>query len=179
MKDLVNEFSSFARFPEVTPAPNDLNQAIAEVFSLYQQAHPSIQFKFDSEIRLPVFEFDRDQMKRVLINLLDNAVAAVQSVPKQKHLVIIETHFNENLQMAVIDVKDNGIGMTEDVRSHVFEPYFSTKNDGTGLGLAIAKRIVNDHDGFIRVQSTLNEGTQFIIELPTAVRHDLNKTHES
>ncbi|MGE0615542.1 MAG: ATP-binding protein, partial [Bacteriovoracia bacterium] len=86
----------------------------------------------------------------------------------------IQTHYNEALQMAVVSVEDNGPGMEEDVRSRVFEPYFSTKQDGTGLGLAIAKRIVNDHDGFIRVESTPGKGTRFWIELPTALRRDFS-----
>ena len=72
--------------------------------------------------------------------------------------------------MAVIEVEDNGPGMTEEVKARVFEPYFSTKAEGTGLGLAIAKRIVNDHDGFIRVHSAPGEGTRFVIELPTRRR---------
>ena len=67
----------------------------------------------------------------------------------------------------MLDFSDNGAGMPEDVKSRVFEPYFTTKSDGTGLGLAIAKRIVADHHGFIRVQSGSGEGTQFTIELPT------------
>ena len=89
--------------------------------------------------------------------------------------VDVLTHYNEQLQMAVIEVGDNGPGMTEEVKTRLFEPYFSTKTEGTGLGLAIAKRIVNDHDGFIRVQSLPEEGTKFLIELPTAVRQGLER----
>jgi two-component system, NtrC family, nitrogen regulation sensor histidine kinase NtrY len=103
----------------------------------------------------------------VAINLLDNAIAVE---PRQ---IQVATHYNDQLQMAVIEVSDNGPGMGEDVKARVFEPYFSTKTGGTGLGLAIAKRIVNDHDGFIRVQSVLGEGTKFVIELPTAVRQGI------
>jgi two-component system nitrogen regulation sensor histidine kinase NtrY len=167
LKEMVNEFSNFARFPEVSPMPNDLNAALGEVIKLYSQAHPDTQFKAALEARLPIFEFDRDQIKRVAINLLDNAIAVK---PRQ---IQIATHYNDQLQMAVIEVSDNGPGMGEDVKARVFEPYFSTKTGGTGLGLAIAKRIVNDHDGFIRVQSVLGEGTKFVIELPTAVRQGI------
>ncbi len=172
LKEMVNEFSSFARFPEVTPAPNDLNVALREVLGLYETAHPAIRFTFHPESRLPIFEFDRDQIKRVVINLFDNAVAALRGQPAGRpRQVEVETHYNGPLQMAVISVRDSGPGMTEEVRDQVFEPYFSTKTEGSGLGLAIAKRIVNDHDGFIRVVSAPGQGTQFSIELPTSIRH--------
>jgi two-component system nitrogen regulation sensor histidine kinase NtrY len=173
LKEMVNEFSNFARFPEISPAPHDLNIALGEVIKLYKQAHPQIAFKADFETKLPVFEFDRDQIKRVAINLLDNACAALQTQPSGQPQIKIASHYNEQLQMAVVEVADNGPGMTEEVKARVFEPYFSTKAGGTGLGLAIAKRIVNDHDGFIRVQSLPEEGTKFLIELPTAVRQGL------
>jgi two-component system nitrogen regulation sensor histidine kinase NtrY len=170
LKEMVNEFSNFARFPEVSPAPNDLNQAVSEVVSLYSQAHREISFPFEPDLHLPVFEFDRDQIKRVLINLIDNAVAVK---PKR---IRIETHFNSELQMVALVVSDDGPGMPEEVRSRAFEPYFSTKSGGSGLGLAIVKRIVNDHDGFIRLQSTLGEGAQFLIELPIGSRQILGKS---
>jgi two-component system nitrogen regulation sensor histidine kinase NtrY len=168
LKEMVNEFSNFARFPEVSPAPNDLNEALGEVVKLYRQAHPGCHFKTEFESRLPIFEFDRDQIKRVAINLLDNAIAIK---PRQ---IQVATHYNGQLQMAVVEVADNGPGMSEEIKARVFEPYFSTKTGGTGLGLAIAKRIINDHDGFIRVQSVLGEGTKFVIELPTAVRQGMS-----
>ncbi len=171
LKEMVNEFSNFARFPEVSPAPNSLNKIIQETLQLYQQAHAEIEFKVSLHAQVPIFEFDRDQVKRVLINLVDNAVAALGEAPASRpRIVSISTHFNEQLQMAMVEVADNGLGMTDEVKGRVFEPYFSTKSGGTGLGLAIAKRIINDHDGFIRVYSTEGEGTKFLIELPTALR---------
>lgn len=172
LKEMVNEFSNFARFPEANPAPHDLNSVLREVISLFEQAHSEIHFKVSAESKLPIFDFDRDQIKRVIINLLDNAVAALNSMSgrHQSHQITLSTHYNGQLQIAVLEIEDNGPGMTEDVKNRVFEPYFSTKAEGTGLGLAIVKRIVNDHDGFIRVHSVPGEGTRFLIELPTAPR---------
>jgi len=72
-------------------------------------------------------------------------------------------------------MEDNGVGMEEDIKARVFEPYFSTKREGTGLGLSIVKRIINDHDGFIRVRSSPHEGTHFLIEIPTKIRQDIPK----
>jgi two-component system nitrogen regulation sensor histidine kinase NtrY len=169
LKEMVNEFSNFARFPEASPAPHDLNAALNEVITLYRQAHSEIHFSSELEVKMPIFEFDRDQIKRVIINLFDNAVAALSCLPISNLTRIrLASHYNEQLQMAVIEVEDNGLGMTDEVKARVFEPYFSTKSEGTGLGLSIAKRIVNDHDGFIRVRSAPGEGTQFLIEIPTA-----------
>ncbi|MEO5971068.1 MAG: ATP-binding protein, partial [Bdellovibrionia bacterium] len=169
LKEMVNEFSNFARFPEASPAPHDLNSALSEVITLYRQAHSEIHFSTELELKMPIFEFDRDQIKRVIINLFDNAVAALSCLSASSiKRIRIASHYNEQLQMAVIEVEDNGLGMTEEVKARVFEPYFSTKSEGTGLGLSIAKRIVNDHDGFIRVRSAPGEGTQFLIEIPTA-----------
>ncbi len=170
LRDMVNEFSAFARFPTANPTPNNLNDALRETVVLYEEAHRSIAFMFEPEQRLPLIEIDRDQIKRVMINLLDNAVSALAngvgnkaSMPKKIH---IRTFYNEQLKIAVIEIEDNGPGVPENIRNHMFEPYFSTKQDGTGLGLAIVKRIISDHHGFIRVQSLIDEGTKFIIELP-------------
>lgn len=170
LRDMVNEFSAFARFPSANPAPHNLNEALRETVVLYEEAHRAVNFVFKPELRLPMVDFDRDQIKRAMINLLDNAVAALQGGVGEKRtlpkLVIVRTHYNEHLKIAAIEVEDNGPGMNETVRGRLFEPYFSTKTNGTGLGLAIVKRIISDHQGFIRVQSAPGEGTKFTIELP-------------
>jgi two-component system nitrogen regulation sensor histidine kinase NtrY len=168
LKEMVNEFSDFARMPEVTPTLNSLDESIRETLKLYQQAHPDVRFVYEPDETLKPFDFDRDQVKRVLINLFDNAISAVKETPKPK--IEIATHYHASLGMVAIDFRDNGPGMPEEVKSRVFEPYFSTKSGGTGLGLAIAKRIISDHHGFMRVQSAPGEGTQFLIELPTAAK---------
>lgn len=175
LKELVNEFSSFARLPAVNPVPNDLNVVVREVCSLYQQAHPAISFEVDAFETLPVFDFDRDQVKRVLINLLDNAVAALgESALEQK--VFLQTRFSEPLKTAVLTVRDTGPGVSEDVRERIFEPYFSTKKEGTGLGLAIVKRIITDHGGVIRVETGPGQGAQFVVELPTGLWQGLGRS---
>jgi two-component system nitrogen regulation sensor histidine kinase NtrY len=167
LKELVNEFSSFARLPEISPAVHDLNQAIAEVVALYRQAHTELEIELQADNGLPAFEFDRDQLKRVVINLMDNAVAATRSPPAGSvPRIAVRSRHRPELQLAIVTVQDNGTGMSEEVKARLFEPYFSTKSEGTGLGLAIAKRIVNDHDGVIRVQSEPGEGALFTIELP-------------
>lgn len=173
LKEMVNEFSLFARMPEVNTSLHSLDDTWKETLSLYTQAHPDVRFEYLPDAQLPDFEFDRDQLKRVFINLLDNSVSALKGWRNPQ--ITIKTHFHSQLQLVVVDFSDNGPGMTEEVKSRVFEPYFSTKEDGTGLGLAIAKRIVSDHDGFIRVHSQPGAGTQFLIELPTTHNPTLEK----
>jgi two-component system nitrogen regulation sensor histidine kinase NtrY len=167
LKEMVNEFSQFARFPAANPMPNELNAALAEVVGLFRQAHRQCSFEFLPDPNVPVFSFDRDQIKRVILNLLDNAVAVLKD--EEDGLVQVKTDYRADSGIVTIQVADSGPGIPEDVLPMLFEPYFSTKKEGTGLGLAIAKRIVNDHDGYIRASSTKKNGkfsTYFTIELP-------------
>ncbi len=164
LKRLVNEFSNFARLPQTRPILSSMNHAIEEALELFRLSHREQQFRFDGDPQLPEFKFDPDQIKRVLINLLDNAVAAVRDVVDPR--VSVRTQYDSLLKLVRISVLDNGAGISELDRDRVFEPYFSTKEDGTGLGLAIVKRIVEDHNGFIRALPTEPKGTKLIIELP-------------
>ncbi len=168
LKEMVNEFSNFARFPEVSPLPHQLNDLIRETMQLYLSAHPEIHFVTKLEPKLPILNLDKDQIRRVILNLIDNAISAIKATDlTSPGRIEVETHFNEKLEMAALTIRDNGPGMPESVQERAFEPYFSTKQEGTGLGLAIVKRIINDHGGYIRLSSQLGAGTTFMIELPT------------
>ena len=105
---------------------------------------------------------DRDQIKRVLINILENAVAAMA----EHGTVSLSTSFDEVLKMATISISDNGPGIAPEDKPRLFEPYFSTKKGGTGLGLAIVSSIVTDHGGFVRIRDNMPHGAVFVIELP-------------
>jgi len=168
LKNLVNEFSSFARMPAANPTPNNLNEIIQEAMVLYKEGHKHIIFDFEPDKQIPIFYLDKEQIKRVIVNLLENAVAAIAAVgqePKEGRIVI-STHFDAALNLARIEVADNGCGVSPAEKPLLFEPYFSTKPGGTGLGLAIVNTIVSDHDGYIRVKDNYPRGTRFIIELP-------------
>jgi two-component system nitrogen regulation sensor histidine kinase NtrY len=167
LKNLVNEFSSFARMPASSPTPNNLNEIIAEALVLYQEGHKDIDFTFSADNQLPIFNLDRDQIKRAVINLLDNAVSATTD---DGH-VIIETNYNPALQIASFTVADNGCGISAEDKPRLFEPYFSTKKTGTGLGLAIVSSVISDHNGYIRVKDNQPKGTRFIVELPVVSDH--------
>lgn len=162
LKNLVNEFSNFARMPASNPTPNQLNEVLAEAMGLYQEGHKEIEFTLSEDGAMPEFNLDRDQLKRAVINLLDNAVSAVDAQGK----IDIASHYNPALKMAIFSVSDNGIGIPPEDKPRLFEPYFSTKKSGTGLGLAIVSTIISDHNGYIRVKDNLPEGTTFIVELP-------------
>lgn len=162
LKNLVNEFSSFARMPTSNPSLNDLNDVLNEALVLFQEGHKEIDFQLELDPTLPTFSLDREQINRVIINLLDNAVAAVNGNGQ----IVIKTLFNKDLQIATLKVSDNGCGIPSEDKPRLFEPYFSTKKAGTGLGLAIVSTIISDHNGYIRVRDNEPRGTHFIVELP-------------
>jgi two-component system nitrogen regulation sensor histidine kinase NtrY len=162
LKNLVNEFSSFARMPASNPSLNNLNDVLNEALVLFQEGHKEIQFQLKTDPDLPAFSLDREQIKRVAINLLDNAVAAVNGNGQ----ITVETSFNKDLRIATLKISDNGRGIPAEDKPRLFEPYFSTKKSGTGLGLAIVSTIISDHNGYIRVRDNEPQGTHFIVELP-------------
>lgn len=162
LKRLVGEFSSFARMPAIQKSMNNLPEMVKELLVLYQEAHKNITFTMIVEGELPQFLFDLKQMKRVLINLLDNAVAAVPD-PGRIEVVL---HLDQQAKAAVMEVRDNGHGVRDEDKLRLFEPYFSTKKSGTGLGLAIASTVVADHDGAIRVRDNEPAGAVFSVVLP-------------
>ncbi|MBI5440684.1 MAG: HAMP domain-containing protein, partial [Deltaproteobacteria bacterium] len=164
LKHLVNEFSRFAKMPEARPAPEDFNRLVEEVVRLFRAAHPEIAFSVELDATLPRLDVDAEQVKRALINLLDNAVAAVEG--SGDRAVEICTRHDPAGQRLLLTVSDNGVGLSAEVKERLFEPYFSTKKGGTGLGLAIVKSIVQDHGGSIRVGEQERRGTRFLVELP-------------
>ena len=172
LKNLVNEFSSFARMPASNPSLNNLNDVLNEALVLFQEGHKEVQFQLQTDPYLPAFSLDREQIKRVAINLLDNAVAAVNGNANGQ--ITAETSFNKDLKIATLKISDNGCGIPAEDKPRLFEPYFSTKKSGTGLGLAIVSTIISDHNGYIRVRDNEPRGTHFIVELP--ITSDVTQT---
>lgn len=164
LKNLVNEFNQFARLPKSNPIAGNLNQVLADGLGLFQHGEYARQIEFKPAAELPVFFFDPDQMRRILNNLVDNALAAIQGRADGK--IVIRTIYDSVLKIARIEVEDNGPGIPSELRERVFEPYVTTKEHGTGLGLALVKRMVEDHSGFIRAFSDGRSHTRFVIELP-------------
>ena len=165
LKRLVNEFSSYARLPAPNLSPNSIKQIIQESVNVYKEAQKGVAIAFHDAAEGPEIKVDREQMKRVMINLLDNALDAMDG----KGRITIDLSYDQDQQIVTIEVADNGKGIPPEHKARVFEPYFSTKKHGTGLGLAIVNNIINDHNGSIRVQDEDPQGTRFIIELPMMV----------
>lgn len=168
MRNLVNEFSQFARMPELKLIQAQLNDVLGSMFEVYSQNHTKIKFNLELDPNLPEFKFDPAQLKRVFVNLLDNAVHATED--ETAHIahpeVTIKTEYQTQHRIARIYIIDNGLGIPARDRVRVFEPYFSTKEKGTGLGLPIVKSIIEDHGGVIRALGNEPQGTKIYIELP-------------
>jgi len=163
LKALVNEFSNFARMPSANPAPNNINEIIKEASALYHAVPKGISFILNLDEKLPMLDVDRDQIKRVIINLLDNSIASIDG----NGMIILETFYDKEYKIARIEVADTGCGIPEEDKPRLFEPYFSTKkSEKGGLGLAIVSDIIADHRGYIRVKDNVPVGTRFVIELP-------------
>ncbi|MGA2780884.1 MAG: ATP-binding protein [Smithella sp.] len=165
LKNLVNEFSRYARMPVTSPAPNDLNAVVAEAVLLFQDAHKDIVFEFKPAEGLPKFNLDAEQINRVMINLLDNAVAAIN---KKTGRIEITISYDEQHRKATVSVADDGAGVPSSYKRKVFEPYFSTKKSGTGLGLAIVSSIISDHHGQVSVADNKPTGTVVSFHLPVS-----------
>ena len=164
IKKLAGEFSDFARMPKLRRETADLGRLAEEVVFLYREAHRTLQFTCRVDPDLSPFPFDAVQVKRVLINLVDNAVAVLGDSGAIE--VRVGPAPESDPPMALLQVADNGPGIPADVRLRIFEPYFSTRKSGTGLGLAIAHTIVSEHGGTIRCRDNQPTGTVFTVELP-------------
>ncbi|RMH09183.1 MAG: HAMP domain-containing protein [Nitrospirae bacterium] len=164
LKHLIDEFSKFARLPAPHMSRESLHEIIEKVVALYTGAHRDIQFVLTFDPSMPPINVDREQMRRVFVNLFDNAIQAME----QKGHVWVTTIAEWKHHKAVIKVADEGPGIRAEDYKKLFTPYFSKKRAGTGLGLAIVHRIVTDHNGSIYVTNNQPTGATFTLELPLA-----------
>jgi two-component system nitrogen regulation sensor histidine kinase NtrY len=162
LKNLVNEFSRFARLPQLTLAPQDLNGLVQETLVLFQEVQPRITLEFHPDPALPPVLLDREQVKRMLLNLLDNALASMPG----GGTITVSVKGDLAQERVELIVADTGVGVPDRDKIRIFEPYFSTKRGGTGLGLAIINSIVAEHQGVLRVEDNAPRGTKFIIDIP-------------
>jgi len=164
VRQLVDEFSTLARFPVAKPQPADINEIVDSALSMFNGRLDGIGLHKSLSSDLPKVMADNEAIKRAIANLVDNAAEASQSSVVRE--IEISTSLVASRDAVEITVADTGQGVTRDVKEKLFLPYFSTKKRGTGLGLAIVSRIVEDHHGSIRVEENRPVGTRFIVELP-------------
>ena len=162
LKNLVDEFAQFARMPVATLRPASLEEVLAQALSLYEGLFPGIVLERRLASELPMLRLDFDQMKRAVINLVDNAIEATEG----RGSIQLATEFDRGAGRVRLVVSDDGPGIAPADRDQLFVPHFSTKKRGSGLGLAIVSRIVQEHHGTIRVEDKQPRGARFVIELP-------------
>jgi PAS domain S-box-containing protein len=164
LKTLVDEFSNLARFPASCPVPARLNTIIENALNVFAGRLDGIALHRELAPDLPMVQADPEQMKRAIVNLIDNAAEALEhSVLKE---IWVRTALDSEREVVELVVADSGPGIPAEAKERLFLPFFSTKRRGTGLGLAIVSRIVSEHNGSIRVEENQPTGTRFVIELP-------------
>jgi two-component system nitrogen regulation sensor histidine kinase NtrY len=162
LKALVDEFSQFARMPAPRAVPADLHVLLNDALALYEGLLGDVKFERRFADALPNVRVDSEQIRRVMINLVDNAIEAMD----RSGIITIETHHDPGAGIVRLTVADNGPGIAPGEREKLFMPYYSTKRRGSGLGLAIVRRIVAEHGGTIEAGENIPRGTKFTIELP-------------
>jgi len=159
LKRLVDVFSRYGRMPEVNKSTSNIVESIDEVASLYK-GFKDIDINITVQNEIPLVNVDSEQIKRVLINIIDNAIKAMNNTGT----IDISVKMDEN--KVIIDIADTGPGISDEEKAKLFIPYFSKRKDGTGLGLAIAHKIVSDHEGRILVRDNNPKGSIFTVEIP-------------
>lgn len=167
LQRMVDEFSRFARLPEAQLKADSLNEVVQETLKLYEDRLDDIKLNTNFSGTLPLINLDKEQIKRSLVNLIDNAAESMLNAPER--VLSISTEYLSEQDVIRLIVSDTGHGINPEDREKLFHPYFSTRKRGTGLGLAIVSHIVTDHLGKIWVEDNKPCGTKFIIELPAIV----------
>ena len=162
LKSLVDEFSQFARMPAPRAAPTDLHALLTDTLTLYNGLFSQVHLERRFDAKLPLVRLDQEQIRRVVINLIDNAVEAMD----RRGAICIETQHDGGNGVVRVVIADDGPGIPPADRDKLFMPYYSTKRRGSGLGLAIVRRIVAEHGGSIEVGENVPRGARFTIELP-------------
>lgn len=163
LKTLVDEFSQFARFPAAQPVPSQLNDVVEGALAVFQERLSDIDIRKKLALNLPPVNLDRDQFKRLVVNLVDNAAEAMQGSTVKRLYITTALAGPDTVELVIADT---GCGITPEDKEKLFLPYFSTKGRGTGLGLAIVNHIVGDHGAHIRVEDNQPSGARFVVEIP-------------
>jgi nitrogen fixation/metabolism regulation signal transduction histidine kinase len=162
---MVDEFSRFARLPTAKLETGDLNNVVEQAIAVFRGSLAGVSIELTEGDDLPAALLDGEQLKRVFVNLVENAVEAFDPDQEDKR-ILLTTRYDSARDLLVAEVSDNGKGISPADLQKLFQPYFSTKGRGTGLGLAIVNRIISEHHGRINAVANQPRGAKFIIELP-------------
>ena len=165
LKAMVDEFSRFARLPATRLDLANLNDVVTQAAGLYVDRLDGVALTLNLDSELPSSMLDVEQIKRVFVNLIDNAVQALAAASGEKQITITTKH-DADRSLLRAEVADTGQGIEPGDFRRLFEPYFSRRDSGTGLGLAIVQRIIMEHGGHIRAERNNPCGAKFVIELP-------------
>jgi nitrogen fixation/metabolism regulation signal transduction histidine kinase len=166
VKTLVGEFSQFAGFPTAQRSPSDLNEVVEMALGVFQGRIEGIEIHMELAPSLPPVNIDREQFKRVVVNLVDNAAESMQESLLKRLYIATQAAGPDTIELTVTDT---GCGISPEDKDRLFLPYFSTKGRGTGLGLAIVSRILTEHGATIHVEDNQPQGARFIVEIPAIV----------
>jgi signal transduction histidine kinase len=147
--------------------PGDLNEVIRQTAQLYAERLDGVGMELLLTDQLPPAMFDTEQLKRVFVNLTDNALEALADTSHERRLLITTRH-DAARDLLIATVEDTGEGIPAGDFKRLFQPYFSTRGRGTGLGLAIVARIVTEHGGRVYAEANVPHGARFVIELPVS-----------
>ncbi len=164
LESLVDEFSQFARFPSARMAPADLNLIVESALALFQGRLDGIAVTKSLTLGLPPIKADSELLRRVLVNLIDNAAEAMEGATVRR--LSLSTRLDRHSEAVEIEVADTGHGISPEDKDKLFLPHFSTKKRGTGLGLAISSRIIAEHNGSLRMEDNSPVGARFRIRFP-------------
>jgi len=165
LKAMVDEFSRFARLPHARLEAADLNEVVRQAVALYEDRLEDVRLNVHLARTLPPGMLDAEQMRRAIVNLIDNALEAMSDAEGERRITVATGH-DPSRGMLLVEIADTGHGIERSDFSRLFQPYFSTRGRGTGLGLAIVQRIVNEHGGRIRAEPNRPRGAKFLVEIP-------------
>jgi len=161
IKGIVNELTKLTHSTQ-SMSLGDVNDVLEETISIYKNLYQNVTFRFERS-RVPMFRMDKDGIKRAAINLITNSAKAIKN---KEGIINIATKYDNDKGIGMIIIEDNGVGIEDEDKERIFDPYFTKEKDGMGLGLAIVHSIVLEHHGRIYVEDNLPEGSRFIIEIP-------------
>jgi nitrogen fixation/metabolism regulation signal transduction histidine kinase len=166
VKTLADEFSQFSRFPAAQPVTSDINEIVKNALDVFLGRLDEIDLRVELAPGLPPIHADPEQLKRVIVNLVDNAAEAMRDVPVKRMLVRTAPSAHDSIELLVADT---GCGISPEDKEKLFLPYFSTKGRGTGLGLAIVSHILSEHGARVRVEDNRPAGARFYVDIPATV----------